>query len=443
MVNELRVLLRESVSDAPPDLLSPTDLVHAGRSRVRRRRAGQLVAATVAVGLVATGAALVGPGLGGDRTAPTERPDLVGPVLHLADAVPATGVDVVARHTEENLNRANGASFSGVTDDGLVLVADGPHGIENRLDLTLLDPVTGDEQQLPSPPGPDWGQVLELSEERIVVSTYGMMTADTLGAYVLDRETLEWSEVLWSGLPAREWRGTALGPDGRVYVGVAMSADEQRQADLEAAREAAGEGEEVDDAGITGARYALWSVSPTDPADARDEDLVVGSFAFDDDTMAWTARTNGTNDRVSVRDLESGEVTSFDPLSGARCNVLGFGLAGEHVVLSQYCGESGGERDDRVQVVTTDGDPVVTVQGSGLDGGAVDDRWVEVRALDNDRATTDGTYVYDLETGDLLRLSDSVSSFSIGGGPMPPGYVMWSEAVNDRRGQQQVIARLD
>ncbi|GAA1478387.1 hypothetical protein GCM10009623_28330 [Nocardioides aestuarii] len=444
MVNDLRELLRDSVSDAPHDDLDTTQLLAAGRSRVRRRRAVQLAAATAAVGLVAAGASLVGPGLLGNRAAPIDRPDLVGPVLHLEDAVEAGrgDVEVVARHTEENLNRANGSHYYGVTDDGLVLVGDGPHGIRNELDLWFLDPETGEEQPLPSPPDSDWGQVLELSEDRIVVYSYGMVTADTTGAYVLDRETLEWSEVRWSGLPERDQRGVAIGPDGRVYLGVAMSPDEQREADLQAARDAAG-GREVDDSGVTGERYALWSASLTDATDVRDEDLAVGSFAFDEDTMAWSARTNGTNDRVFVKDLDTGEVTDFDPMSGRRCNLLDFGLAGEQVVLSQYCGDlPEKQRDDRVQVVTTDGEPVVTVQSTSIDGAAVDDRWVEVQAQTLGQDSTDGTYLYDLETDRLLRVSDALSNFAIGGGPMPPGYVMWNQPVNDRRGQEEVIARL-
>jgi hypothetical protein len=445
MVNDLRELLRESVSDAPHEPISMLDLVDAGRSRVRRRRTAQLVVATAVVGLVATGATLAGSGLLGDRAAPVDQPDLVGPVLHVEDAEWAgpQDVEVVVRHTEENLNRANGSHYYGVTDDGLVLVGDGPHGIRNELELWFLDPATGEEQPLPSPPDSDWGPVLELSEERVVVLSYGMMTADTVGAHVLDRDTLEWSEVRWSGLPEREWRGTAIGPDGRIYLGIAMSPDEQREADLRAARESAG-GEEVDDSGITGERYALWSASLTDGSDVRDEGLSVGSFAFDDDTMAWSAATNGTNDRVFVQDLDTGEVTDFDPLSGRRCNLLGFGLAGEHVVMSQYCGEqAGGRRDDRVQVVTTDGEPVVTVQDDGIGGTAVDDRWFQVEADTGGTSPTDGTLLYDLETGRFLRVSDSVSSFSIGGGPMPRGYVMWDEAAGGRKGQEEVIARLE
>ncbi len=38
-------------------------------------------------------------------------------------------------------------------------------------------------------------------------------------------------------------------------------------------------------------------------------------------------------------------------------------------MLSQYCGTyDGGVRDDRVQILTTDGDQVVTLQDSGIDG---------------------------------------------------------------------------
>jgi hypothetical protein len=116
--------------------------------------------------------------------------------------------------------------------------------------------------------------------------------------------------------------------------------------------------------------YRLWSASLTDPTDVRDEGLTVGSVAFTDGSMVWTDATNGDAGRVHVRDVETGEETAFAPRSGDRCNLLGFGATGEHVVMSQYCGTyDDGVRDDRVQVVGTDGDQVVTVQGSDIRGG--------------------------------------------------------------------------
>ena len=113
-----------------------------------------------------------------------------------------------------------------------------------------------------------------------------------------------------------------------------------------------------------------------------------------------------------MRDLATGEEHSFDPRSGERCNLLSFGATDDRVVLGQYCGTyDGGVRDDRVQILTTDGDQVVTLQDSGIDGALAGP--AGRRRCHRDRLRSEdrrGTYVYDLGTDRFLRLSDAVSS---------------------------------
>ena len=115
---------------------------------------------------------LPGGGVADPDTAGVPRP--VGPVLRLSDATAAVegrDYETLTAITNENLDKANGRYFSGLTDDGLVLVQDGPHGPDNRVQLSLGDPATGSEDVLPDAPG-DVGQgyALELSSERIVIS---------------------------------------------------------------------------------------------------------------------------------------------------------------------------------------------------------------------------------------------------------------------------------
>jgi hypothetical protein len=175
---------------------------------------------------------------------------------------------------------------------------------------------------------------------------------------------------------------------------------------------------EADDSDAEGEVRALWSMSLTEPADARDEGMQVGAFAFDDDDrLVWTDSTNGAAGRVHVRDLDSGEETSFDPGLGERCNLLGFDVAGGRIAMSQYCGTyDDGVRDDRVQVVTTEGEPVITVQDSGAEGGDLVAGGDFLTVTAYDRATA-GMYVYDFEKERLLRLSEGHSPWSAGPGP--------------------------
>jgi hypothetical protein len=94
--------------------------------------------------------------------------------------------------------------------------------------------------------------------------------------------------------------------------------------------------------------------------------------------------------------------------------------------MSQYCGTyEGGVRDDRVQVVTTDGEQVVTVQDSGVEGGDLVGGGDFVTLVGYDRATS-GTYLYDVEEGRLLRLSEGLSAWTVGSGPTPGDQFLWT-----------------
>lgn len=425
MVNELRDLMQQLVATPPEGETDLGAVLSGGRSRVRRRRRG-LAAVVAAAAAVATvgGVAFLSGGEGGDRVANQTVPRPEGPVLHLGDATPAvegTDYDVLASYTNEDLDAANGQYYDGVTDDGLVLFRDGPHGPENRTRYALLDPATGEKDGLPAFGGQ--GQVFPVAlgvERLVLVALQGMEEAGRLTAHVFDRVADRWSTMTWTGLPELTMSQLPkLGSDGRLYVGLPATQGSPPPGGWPTARDG-----DADDSGAEGDTYDLWSVSLDDPDDVRDERLRVGSFAFADDALVWTARTNGTNDRIHVRDLDTGEESDFDPRSGERCNVLSFGVVGDKIVLSQYCGDYDDGRDDRVQVLTTDGEPVTTIQGDGL-GGSVSGDLVQVTAYGG---RTAGTYVYEPGSGRFLRVSDGISSYSLGG-PVPDGYLMWDTPV--------------
>lgn len=447
MVQELRELMRACADEAPYDDGDLGAVLRGGRRRVRVRRAGIVAGGALATAAVVGAASLVLP-LGQVSqdldSAGVPRPD--GPVLHLTDAVRGVegrDYETLFTHTNENLDQANGQYFSGVTDDGLLLYSDGPHGVDNAVRYALLDPATGDKDWLPNPPGDaQQAWAVELTKDRLVLMTLvpegnGMKTRP--GLAIFDRATRTWRTVTWPGLPASEQQRVEIGPDGRAYVAV-----QDRTGGVPKGGWPTGSDGEADDANAKGDVYHLWSASLTDPGDVRDEGLSLGDFAFTDTEMVWTDRTNGDAGQVHVRDLASGEERSFDPRSGDRCNLLSFGVTGEDVVMGQYCGTyDGSVRDDRVQVVTTDGEPVMTIQGNSFDGGIGGGApegggLVTLAAYGGDAA---GNYVYDIASNRLVRVSDGVSTYASGGGPLPAGDVVWANPVNGHKGQTQVLAR--
>ena len=441
-MNDLKELMRENVSAPPPDHLDLGSLVRAGRRRVRGRQAARaVVSALLVAGVVAT-AAVSWPHGPGHRDAAAEPPVPDAPTLRLDQARQAVeGHDyrILASYTNKNLDRDNGQYFDGVTDDGLILFRDGPRADQLHPRMALMDPKTGGKDWLPDL---DIGQrqtrPLELGSDRLVLLGADGGSETHLYAYVFDRRTRQWSGMKWRDLPSIESPTAVLGPDDRLYVSVPSTQGRPPPGGWPT-----GPDGEADDANAQGDTFHLWSASLTDMTDVRDEALTVGDLAFTDSSMVWTDSTNGDPGQVHVRDLSTGKEHAFDPGAGKRCNLLSFGATDDRVVLGEYCGTyAGGVRDDRVQILTTDGDQVVTLQDSEMDGGLAGPGGhsdaVTVTSYQQGRS---GTYVYALGTDRFLRLSDTVSSWATGG-PTPTGLVLWNTPVNHRRGATQWLGRL-
>ena len=358
-------------------------------------------------------------------------------MVRLAEARPAVeGQDFreLTSITNEDLESDNGEYFDGVTDDGLILFREGRTATRRDERYALMDPATGAKQWLADRPGDgEQSWAVDLGSEQLVLMRYDYQESGESSRPVLDiydRGSGSWRTIRWPALPTNESATVLrLGPDGRAYMTVGTT-----RGSIPEGGWPQGPDGEADDADAAGDTSALWSASLTDSSDVRDEGLRVGHFGFDRDHLVWTDSANGAAGRVHVRDLGTGEETSFDPRLGDRCNLLGFDVDGGRIALSQYCGTyTGGMRDDRVQVMTTDGELVITLQDSGVDGGDLigGGDFLTVAAY---APATGGTYVYDLEDGSLLRLSDSHAVWAVGQGPTPGDQFMWNEPAGVKLG---------
>ena len=433
MVNELRELMREASGHPPHERQDLDGVLRRGRRRVRVRRASVVGGTALAAGAIALASVTwLDPSPADLVAAGVPRPE--GPTIRLTDARQAVeGQDYreLASYTNENLAEDNGEYFDGVTDDGLVLFREGQTMTRRHERYALMDPATGEKRWLATPPG-DGAQSfpLQLGAAQLVVMRLandggGMEVRPELD--VLDRGTGTWFTVSWPTLPAQDdFPMVQIGPDGRVYTSVMT-----HPGDVPEGGWPMGPDGEAEDADAEGDLKELWSMSLTDSSDVRDEGVQVGDFGFDDGRLVYTDSTNGAAGRVHVRDLATGEETSFDPRLGERCNLLGFDVAGGRIAMSQYCGTYEGVRDDRVQVVTTGGEQVVTVQDNGIEGGDLVAGGDYLTLTAYDRATG-GTYLYDVDEGRLLRLSDGMSSFAVGQGPTPGDQFMWTTPAGGR-----------
>ncbi len=411
MVNDLKRLLRDNAETEPSGDVDVAEVVRVGRQRrTRRRRSAAGVGAAAAVAAVVGGLALTSSDLGSGNEATADRVQPVGPVLSLEDARPAVeGTDyrVLASHTNDNLEQANGQYYSGVTDDGLLVFTDGPHTLKNSTRVALVDPASGETDWLPGGPQ-QIEHPIALGADALV---FGGVRADhhDFSVRVFDRASRSWSSMEWPTLPGADLFQAPVEHGGRLYLALDPDSDIQR--------------------------FDLWSVSLTDPADVRNEQTVVGEFDITGDELTWTNTHNEPNNGIHVRDLITGDERDFDPQSGDRCNQLGLQRLDDLIVLQQYCGTKGGVRDDRAQIITMDGDPVVTIQDDGVELGRTGGSQV---VIDSYHRRLGGAYVYDPDAGDLVRISDQISSYYVGG-PVPAGspYFLWHTPVNGSQGATQ------
>jgi hypothetical protein len=423
VVNDLKQLLRDNVADAPADHVDVTSLVAAGRRRRRARRA-TFAGGTAALAVSAVVAALaLGGATGSGAVDSADRPPAPdAPTLHLSDATRAVeGRDYreLASYTNRDLDSHDGQYFDGVTDDGLVLFRDGPRADLRSPRFALMDPATGEKDWLPDLTGVGQDQTwpVELSADRLVLLSLKDGLRGSLRAHVFDRAADRWSTVTWPDLrPVDSPRG-AVGPDGRLYL-------------------------LLPEDGAGDARH-LWSVSLSDPTDVRDDGLRVGQVAFTDSSMVWTEASERGVGRIHIRDWATGDERVFDPHAGKRCHVLSLGATDDRVVIGEYCGAyAHGVHDNRVQILTTDGDQVNTVQGSEVSGwlpAGSDVVNLTVFDAQDDRG---GTYVYDLETDRFLRVSATISSWGLGGTTANAHQFMWHTPVNDGHGDTQHLGEL-
>ncbi len=433
MVADLRQLLEKSVQDPPAEPHGTHTIVRQARRRRTRQRLGVAGSVLAVAGVVGAGYAAVH-GSSGDDGVPAGRLAPVGPVVRPHDAEPAvegTDYTVGASYLNRNLDEGNGRLFDRVSADGRVVVSqatrrDPTEALTEYQRFALQDSATGALAWLPAPPDARYADDHAPSGP-VVVAVHG----DTV--VWLDRDRSPgWVDV--QDLRSRTWShleidvGRLLGAaDGMVELGEVSVADGRLYFAL-------------DSLAGGGATYTrpLWSV-PIDGSSPPRREAEVGDFAIDDDTLVYTEAMNRPIDRITVRDLADGAEHSFDPESGGRCNQLSMSVAGGVVALGEYCGTHARVRDDRVHVVTTDGRPLVTIQGNGVDLGSVGRGFVTATTF-GAPGTAGGTLVYDIDSGRLLRIAKGSPQFgpgSLAGGPT----LTWSVPANHRHGMRLFAGR--
>lgn len=420
MVTELRDLMRNTAEAPGAEAIDVNEVLGLAKSRVRRRHTAVMgaAAATAVLAAVVAGTTFVQDDEPLDSNKVAADDDLGGRVIHLDDAVGAVrgaDYDVLTTYVEESLGNSNGRQFVAVTPSGLVVYSD--HSVRDRstrIEYGLIDADSGEVVKVfPASLGETGLDLVVADGDWIVWAGQSSVRGSAVIAYNQTTDqitTLSSQDLTGSRDDSYLVDQPALGPDNRLYFTL---------------RNAFVPGNPAPN---------LRSVSLTDPSDVRTEGDV-GDFSITGNRLVYLETTNEPDSTVVVRDLTTGDETSFDSQAGTSCNQLGLASTETRIILFQLCGENGQARDDRVQIFTTSGEPLTTIQDSSFGLVNTTSRFVTMVAYEG-RA---GVYVYDLATDGLLRLTDERPPYPTASGA--DNLLTWTTPLNGVKGQKLWVAR--
>ena len=403
-MNHLNDLLDDVSAEGPVDRLDLDDVITAGRSRVRRRRAVAGIATAAVVGL---GAVFVLPGGGGSDVGPTQPPQVS--VLTLDDAALAEegrDFDVLQTFTAHATDESVSGDFvRGVLPDGTVVLQRYPDGWGGRTEIVLVGP--DGTNSIKTPAG--IGSYLGASDQYVVFGG-----VDGLGLLMFDRDTGDVRSLVDRGtLDTNTPAQPLTAADDHVYLaGAAVSGQSVRP---------------IYDVDVS-------LKPPTEIARGGD----VASYGG---RVAWTDAFNSPLRTVTVRD-QAGATTSFDPNTG-KCRGTDLGITDERIVVMTDCSEDPGEVEysdvvTRIDVFDLEGTPIARITGDELGPVRMGDRFLTLAAFGDEQA---GTYTYDLETGQFLRMTEAMSGLA----GKETGFgstVVWEEQLDGQSGATYVVAQM-
>lgn len=405
-MNDLGTLMRTASEQAPPDQVDVGALLRAGRSRVRRRRLVAGVAVAAVAGLV------VGvPMLADSPSRPAQPTGQPGHTLTLADATPArSGVDydVLATFTAHSTDSSlEGQFVRGVLADGTVVVQSYPQGPDDASRITLV----GADGSRPVDAPRSLGNYLGATPTALVFG------ADVNGVWTLDLADLSWRQTLEgqdfdTNTPPQPISATAGRP---TEIHLARAADTHRTRPILAATLGERDGSQLASGGDVAA---------------------FGSH------VAWTSTYDAPNDRVVVRDEQTGDTTSFDPKTGP-CDQEGLGLTADRVVVMVDCGNAGKQQSDsdvvdRIDVFDLTGQPIARITGDHFGPVRMTERFLTISSWDK---AEPGTYTYDLDSGRFLKVEDSISGLT-GGETGTGSTLVWQRRLDGEHGATYVVAQM-
>lgn len=371
MSNELQQLLRESVSDAPPEPHTVAEIVHEARSR-HRRRVGALAGGALALVLVAGAGYAVVARQGSEDSAPVVRQHQDVVVERIDDrmvegarrAVPGEDYVVVAELPGSDLTSEARWQPGDLVPTGLEPGDDVVRGADGDV-VATLDPPEG--AGLPFPTYLGQGSALWSGQRTILVQDLATGDVVDLPVELAGRDDLAPGPT----------RGIAV-EDERVWATIPVEGD-----DLSVVLASA----PLD--GSAGFRQEV------------DGELSSSSVVIGHGNVAWTDPDSGA---MMLRDLSSGEDTE---LAAARegCAWQPLGVSSQRVAAQQQCGDGA---TDNTTVWSLAGEGTVILRtGLPANGGLSD----QVLLFQGRAARQVRTYAYVFATGEVLELSRATMAF--------------------------------
>lgn len=392
MVPELRDLLHDA-ADSPDGSSVDTELLLSqARRRVARRRRSAIAGVGIGVAAVTIAAAVF------TQAGPDTRPEPTTPVAPVdADlsnaplAKPGKDYTVVASYQIRSLAKRGGQLIESATPGDFLVYRIGPDGRADASEIGLLNPVNDARTPLPDAIAEVGANRIITSKSMIAGASYGKAGA---GFWFYDTDDGSWdtftlAEVAAAGI-------TGINPATDAISRIQFGTDDVHQLYLS-----------IGPPSTLQSRDRLVSVSLSGDLDSVDHGEV-SLWSMSRGTLLFQPGGATESNTLVLRDLASGKESEINvPRSQGTCSIVQLWMRAESISASEDCRTESGDGYSQFQVLNRAGERQRAVTGTQFEVLTGANRNMLLRSQ-----SPQGLFLYNTETGKILRLTKSLAPFT-------------------------------
>lgn len=412
MVPELRDLLNDAAEPPDSDSVDTDVLLSSARRRVVRRRNSTIAGAALGVAAVALVAAVITQVDLGHEAAPTAPAPSVDADLSSATmAKPGEDYRVVTEYDIEDLAKRGGQLIESATPGGLLVYRIGHDGRSDASEIGLLNPENGARTPLPQPIADTGASRVITSKNMIAGASFGEPGA---GFWYFDPATQNWNTFTLAQIADAGISG--IDPAKSAISRIQFGTDNVHELWL-----SIGPADDLQD------RDRLVSVDLADQLNPVDHGEV-SLWAMATGTLAYLPPGEPDSDTMVLRDIATGDQRKITvPHTADECTMKQLWMRSDRLMAREDCRAESGGGYSLFQQFSDEGEPLRAVTGTQFDVLVGSNKLMLLRSQ-----SPEGLFLYDIDTGKVLRLTKHLAPFTDLGASEGDRWVFLSPIDDDK-----------